>query len=277
MITTEYRVKRDHSIHDMVGNFDGVPIYQVGERLYYGKDWVSSEFASFIHIPFTHVSHIRLRLQGYLDPNASGLRRSLVSDLLKFLNEQIRKAHPDIISGNRSVRCVLKTEYGAFDEDNEAHVHILWLVDERVRDLVEETVSKFFFILGIKHPRSIHSIVTQKIKDIGRQISYVCKVKGTRDPEYQYINGMKKIMIRKYLINPESLTNDELKYPNACYSSPSRHRTSVHQEITRAFPKPKISPSLDYSCPKIQAVSFTRPSIPLWDITSTATANQLAA
>lgn len=295
MITKEYRVKRDHSIHDMVGKFDGVPIYQVGARLYYGDDLVSSEFASFIHIPFSHVSHIRLRLQGYLNPNAAGLRSSMVSGLLELLNGQIRKAHPKIISGNRSVRCVLKTEYGAFDDENEAHLHILWLVDERVRDLVEETVSKFFYILGIKHPSSIHSIVTHRIKDIGRQISYVCKVKGTRDPEYQYINGMKKVMLRKYLNKPEGLiaertinrkkydsvpskdinmnTRMVLKYPNACHSFPSRQETSLSQEITSASPKHKTLPSLDFFFQKLQEVSFTSHSIHL-DTTPTTSRNQ---
>jgi hypothetical protein len=270
----EYRVKREHSIHDLIGVCDGIPIYLVGGKLYYGKDWVSSDFPSFICTPFSRVSHIRFTFKRYLNPNAKGLRRSFVCDLLKQLNGLIKRNHPDIISGYRTVRCIFKTEYGSFDDEDEAHLHILWLVDDRVRDLVERTVSLFFFYLEMTHPNPIQSIVTQKIRDIGKQISYVCKVRGTRDPEYQYINGIKKIITKKYRDNPKGLTTSPPKHSKACHSFPYSPRTSAYLEISRAFPRLKTFPLLDYSCPKTHGTSFMSPSIN-WDITPTASRSML--
>lgn len=270
----EYKVKREHSIHDLIGICDDIPIYQVERKLYYGNDWVSSEFPSFICTPFSRVSHIRFTFQRYLNPNAKGIRRLFACNLLKQLNGLIKRDHPNIISGFRTVRCIVKTEFGSLDDEDEAHVHILWLVDDRVREVVERTVSMFFFYLEMTRPNPIQTIVTQKIRDVGKQISYFCKVRGSRDPEYQYINGIKKIIYKKYRDNPKGLISSTPKHSKACHSFPYLQRTSGYLEITRAFPRLKTFPLLDYSCPKTHGTSFVSPSI-LWDITPTVSKNQL--
>ena len=258
----------NHLNKDIICICDGFPIYQAGRHLYYGQDRVTAEFISFIRIPFSYVSHIRFKPKKYINSNSKRLRNEFVNNLLKDLNSYIRISYPKIISGNRTVRCILKTEYGSIDD--EAHVHILWLIDERVRELVSQAVLKVFSNLTEYPTGPIQSIVTQPILNVGKQISYFCKAQGSRDPDYQYLNGFKRILM-KYQASADRFLSNHLQYQNPCHSLPAfLQRSVLHPEITSSFSRPKISHSLDFFFPKIQTVSFTRPSILLWDITSTA-------
>ena len=262
-----------HRNKDIISICDGVPIYQVGRYLYYGQDRVTSEFISFIKIPFSYVSHIRFNPKRYLNSNSRRLRSAFVNLLLKEINAYIIGSYPKIISGKRTIRCILKTEYGSIDD--QAHVHILWLIDERVRDLVSEAVFEFFSNHMDKTSGPIQSIVTQPIQNVGEQISYFCKVQGTRDPDYQYFNGFKRIL-KKYQTSAAVSLSDHLEYQNQCHSLPAfLQRTVLLPGITSGFSKPKTSHSWDFSFQSPVLRMFMRPSIPLWDTTLTASRNQL--
>lgn len=133
-------------------------LYHSREHLYVGKNRVYSEYLEFIGVPFSRFVSIRFKLDRYKYDKIK--QEQLISKCLRFINKTIKERYPDKIRYNRPVRCILKREVGK-SHDGDMHVHLLLLIDERVRDLVENDIDEVLSYLTDQFPDELESVVFQ--------------------------------------------------------------------------------------------------------------------
>jgi len=174
------------------------PLYShSGGYLYVGEYRVMPDYVHLMEVPFSWFVSIRFKQDKYKNPNRKRLHRYLINRCIEYVNKVIRVKYPSKIQRNKSIRCVLKREIGDSLEGI-CHVHLLVLVDERVRDLINRDVEWFFSYLTKRFPNTIESVVIQPIRDKERQISYFCKIDQKIDPYCDYLQGLLKIMKKFY-------------------------------------------------------------------------------
>jgi hypothetical protein len=199
MINEKYNEEHFNRIKDTLID---TQLYHSREHLYVGKYRVYSEYLKFIGVPFSRFVSIRFKLDRYKYDKIK--QEQLISDFMRFINKTLKERYPDKIRYNRPVRCILKREVGKSLE-GDMHVHLLLLIDERVRDLVENDIDGVISYLTDEFPDELEKPFTQPINNKEKQLSYFCKIDNKIDNHFVYLLGIRKIIKKFYPCVPQKI------------------------------------------------------------------------
>lgn len=219
-INTKYSIECFNAIKSSLKN---TQLHHEGGYLHVGNNRVYAEYLDLIEVPFSRFVSIRFKLDRY--KYSKEKQGELISDCLRYINKSVRERYPDKVKTNRSVRCILKREIGKSLE-GDMHVHLLLLVDERVRDLIEKDVDELISHLTEQFEDELEPVVFKPIKDKEIQISYFCKIDPKLDWDFEHLLGLKKIIRKFYprvprkilplsFIRPEEINPDSEDYEDS--------------------------------------------------------------
>ena len=85
------------------------------------------------------------------------------------------------------------------------HVHLLLLIDERVRGLLENDIDEVISYLTDEFPDELESVLSQPINNKEKQISYFCKIDNKVENPFVCLLGIRKIIKKLYPCIPQTI------------------------------------------------------------------------
>ena len=179
---------------DKIRDINKKSFIRKGNDLFFNRRPVTSEFYGLADVPFKYL--VTIRFTNHLKRVKSELeRREFLNDLIFNLNRELKKNHPYIKSGNRTVNYFATDEYG---ESDEVHLHILIQIHPEVFELVKIEVADWFDDLRDVNSWGVESVDVQDVYNVAGAVGYVTKLEDGRRKEFKKfycsVGFMKKIV-----------------------------------------------------------------------------------